>query len=109
MLEALPRKYKYTFTFQTACTALLSPQKDHFCSHPLQAIYKTMAAFDLARSTPVHLIVQSADARLNPPESYYFIQDFFIISCGVLYALCYFSYMTRTYADKKIAGVIEYT
>jgi hypothetical protein len=70
-----------------------------------------MAAFDLARSTPAlgHLIVQSADARLNPPESYYLIQDFLIISCGVLYALCYFSYMTRTYTDKKLAGVVEYT
>jgi len=68
-----------------------------------------MAAFDLAKAFPGHLIVQSTDARLNPPESYFFIQDFLIISCGVLYALCYFSYMTRTYADKKSAGAIEYT
>lgn len=55
-----------------------------------------------------HLVVQPSDARLNPPESYLFIQDFLIISCGVLYALCYFFYMLRTVRDKTIAGPVEY-
>ncbi|GAB7362693.1 hypothetical protein MBLNU230_g3001t1 [Neophaeotheca triangularis] len=55
-----------------------------------------------------HLIVQPADARLNPPESYFFVSDGIIIACGVLYALCYFFYMTRTVRDKKTAGSIEY-
>lgn len=55
-----------------------------------------------------HLIVQPADLRLNPPESYLFIQDFLIISCGVIYAMCYGSYMKQTYKDKYLAGCVEY-
>lgn len=53
-----------------------------------------------------HLIVQEADLRLNPPESYLFVQDGLIISCGVLYALCYMFYMTRTYRDKHLSGTV---
>lgn len=68
-----------------------------------------MTTFDFAKSHITHLVVQPADARLNPPESYFFVQDGLIISCGVLYALCYFFYMTRTVADKTCAGAIEYT
>lgn len=65
--------------------------------------------FDLANTySHSHLIVQPADLALNPPESYLFIQDGLIISCGVLYALCYLFYMTRTVKDKTVAGGIEY-
>lgn len=51
-----------------------------------------------------HLIVQPADLSLNPPESYLFIQDGLIISCGVIYALCYIFCMTRTYNDRTLPG-----
>lgn len=65
--------------------------------------------FDLAHNlTSHHLIPQSTDLRLNPPESYLYIQDFLIISCGVLYALCYFFYILRTYDDRYIAGTPLY-
>lgn len=65
--------------------------------------------FDLANTySQSHLIVQPADLALNPPESYLFIQDGLIISCGVLYALCYLFYMMRTIKDKTVAGGIEY-
>lgn len=65
--------------------------------------------FELARRySHAHLIVQPSDAELNPPESYLFIQDGLIISCGVLYALCYVFYMARTYKDKTLSGVVEY-
>lgn len=56
----------------------------------------------------MHLIVQPSDLRLNPPESYLYVQDGIIISCGVLYVLCYFFYMTRTVKDKTCAGPIEF-
>lgn len=68
-----------------------------------------MTAFDLAKAHVTHLIVQPADARLNPPESYLFVLDGLIIMSGVLYALCYFFYIIRTVADKTCAGAIEYT
>ena len=55
-----------------------------------------------------HLIVQPADARLHPPESYFYVQDGLIISCGILYAFCYFFYAIRTYKDKVLAGPVEY-
>jgi len=65
--------------------------------------------FEYARSiTGNHLVVQPSDARLNPPESYLFVQDFLIVSCGVLYAFCYFFYMLRTVRDKTLAGPVEY-
>ncbi|GIJ84973.1 hypothetical protein Asppvi_003828 [Aspergillus pseudoviridinutans] len=62
-----------------------------------------MANFGLADKV-AHLIVQPADQRENPPESYLFVQDGLIISCGVLYALCYIFCMIRTYADKTYPG-----
>ena len=69
-----------------------------------------MSTFQLAaKYNNTHLVVQPADLRLNPPESYLFVQDGLIISCGVLYALCYLFYMTRTYRDKTCAGAIEFT
>lgn len=83
--------------------------------------------FELAnRYSRSHLIVQPSDLELGPPESYLFIQDGLIIckfhtdeyakvveadwniACGVLYALCYLFYMTRTFKDKTVAGGIEY-
>ena len=68
-----------------------------------------MSSFRLANNYTTHLVVQPADLRLNPPESYLIVQDALIVSCGVLYALCYLFYMTRTYKDKRCAGPIEYT
>ncbi|RHZ56584.1 uncharacterized protein CDV56_104820 [Aspergillus thermomutatus] len=62
-----------------------------------------MSNFELADKVR-HLIVQPADQRLNPPESYLFVQDGLIISCGVLYAFCYIFCVIRTYADKTYPG-----
>lgn len=63
--------------------------------------------FELAyQYTSTHLIPQHADLILNPPESYFFIQDGLIISCGVLYALCYMFYMTRTWRDRYLSGSV---
>lgn len=64
---------------------------------------RIMANFELANNLR-HLIIQPADARLNPPESYLFVQDFLIISCGVVYALCYLFCMIRAWRDKKVPG-----
>jgi hypothetical protein len=65
--------------------------------------------FNLARRlTSQHLIVQPSDLALNPPESYLFVQDGLIISCGVLYVLCYIFYMIRTYKDKHLAGTVYF-
>ena len=66
-----------------------------------------MTNFDVARRlTSQHLIVLPSDLALNPPESYLFVQDGLIISCGVLYVLCYIFYMIRTYKDKHLAGPV---
>ncbi|KAF4159635.1 hypothetical protein CNMCM8927_002885 [Aspergillus lentulus] len=62
-----------------------------------------MSNFELAQKVR-HLIVQPADQRQNPPESYLFVQDGLIISCGVLYAFCYIFCMIRTYSDKTYPG-----
>lgn len=62
--------------------------------------------FALARSYTTHLVVQPSDLRLNPPESYLFVQDGLIIACGLLYSLCYIFYIIRTYSDKRLAGPI---
>jgi hypothetical protein len=65
--------------------------------------------FDLAnRLTGGHLIVQPSDLALNPPESYLYVQDGLIISCGVLYALCYYFYMIATVRDRFLAGPVEF-
>ncbi len=65
--------------------------------------------FELAkRYGASHLIVQPADLLLDPPESYFYVQDGFIVSCGVLYILCYFFYMMKTFKDKTCAGPVEY-
>ncbi|KAJ4363057.1 hypothetical protein N0V83_010175 [Neocucurbitaria cava] len=55
-----------------------------------------------------HLIPQSVDVALNPPESYFFITDFLIISCGILYTLCYIFYTIRTYSDRYLAGTVQF-
>jgi hypothetical protein len=55
-----------------------------------------------------HLVVQPADARLNPPEGYLFIQDGLIISCGVLYALLYVFGMMRAVKDGVLPGSLKY-
>jgi hypothetical protein len=65
--------------------------------------------FELAYAvTGHHLIVQASDTALNPPQSYLFIQDFLIVSCGVLYALCYYFYMIATVRDRFLAGPVEF-
>ena len=55
-----------------------------------------------------HLVVQPADARLNPPEGYLFVQDGFIISCGILYALLYVFLMMRTVKDGVLPASIKF-
>lgn len=55
-----------------------------------------------------HLVVQPADARLNPPEGYLFVQDGLIISCGVLYALLYVFAMMRAVKDGVLPGSLKY-
>lgn len=55
-----------------------------------------------------HLVVQPADARLNPPEGYFFVQDGLIISCGVLYALLYVFCMMRAVKDEVLPASIKY-
>jgi hypothetical protein len=65
--------------------------------------------FDLARRyESYHLIPQSTDLALDPPESYFFVTDFLIISCGILYTLCYTFYTIRTYSDRYIAGTVQF-
>ncbi|KAJ5322532.1 hypothetical protein N7452_010821 [Penicillium brevicompactum] len=55
-----------------------------------------------------HLVVQPADARLDPPESYLFVQDGLIISCGVIYALFYVFSMMRVVKDGILPGSMKY-
>lgn len=59
-----------------------------------------MSHFELAHQVK-HLIIQPADLRLNPPESYLYVQDGLIIMCGVLYAFCYAFCMIRIYGDRN--------
>ncbi|KAF1913222.1 hypothetical protein BDU57DRAFT_589927 [Ampelomyces quisqualis] len=49
---------------------------------------------------------QSSDLGLNSPESYFFITDFLIIYCRILYAFCYLFYTIRTYSDRYVAGTV---
>lgn len=67
-----------------------------------------MSKFELAKRYHTHLVVQSVDLRLDPPESYFYVQDGLVVACGVLYSLCYLFYMMRTYKDKRCAGSVEY-
>lgn len=55
-----------------------------------------------------HLVVQPADERLNPPEGYLFVQDGLIISCGVLYAICYAYAMILAVRDRVLPGTLKY-
>ncbi|KAK5697788.1 hypothetical protein LTS12_028517, partial [Elasticomyces elasticus] len=59
--------------------------------------------FELA-SRVRHIIIQPSDQALNPPESYLFVQDGLIISCGVIYSLCYLFCMIRMYSDRTLPG-----
>lgn len=68
-----------------------------------------MSNFTPARSLETtHLIPQPADLLLNPPQSYLFVQDFLIFTCGFLYLLCYLFYALRTIRDRHLAGPVEY-
>jgi hypothetical protein len=65
--------------------------------------------FEIARGwSSYHLIPQSDDVALGPPESYFFITDFLIIACGILYTLCYLFYTIRTYSDRYLAGTVQF-
>ena len=65
--------------------------------------------FEIAREwSSYHLIPQSVDVALNPPESYFFVTDFLIIACGILYTLCYIFYTIRTYSDRYLAGTVQF-
>lgn len=66
-------------------------------------------AFEVSKEwSSYHLIPQSSDVDLKPPESYFYITDFLIISCGVLYTLCYLFYAIRTYSDRYLAGTVQF-
>ena len=73
---------------------------------PTLQIAMDTSPFSLARSYTTHLVVQPSDLRLNPPESYLFVQDGLIIACGLLYSLCYIFYTIRTYSDRRCAGPV---
>ncbi|KAL5113851.1 hypothetical protein ACEQ8H_008271 [Pleosporales sp. CAS-2024a] len=65
--------------------------------------------FELAKTyESYHLIPQASDVALHPPESYFFITDFLIVACGVLYTLCYVFYTIRTYSDGYVAGTVQF-
>ncbi|KAF2727638.1 hypothetical protein EJ04DRAFT_505411 [Polyplosphaeria fusca] len=55
-----------------------------------------------------HLLPLPSDLALSPPPTYLLIQDFLILSCGILYALCYLFYATRTYTDRHLSGTVYY-
>ena len=66
-------------------------------------------AFSLAkRLEGYHLIQMSSDVAMTPPESYFFVTDFLIISCGILYTLCYMFYTIRTYSDRYVVGTVQF-
>ena len=65
--------------------------------------------FDLAQQYSFrHLIPQTTDVALDPPEVYFFVTDFLIIFCGILYTLCYLFYTIRTYSDRFLAGTVQF-
>jgi len=68
-----------------------------------------MSNFALSRSLEsTHLIPQPADLRLSPPQSYLFVQDFLVLTCALLYLLCYLFYALRTVRDRRLAGPVEF-
>ena len=68
-----------------------------------------MSNFALSRSLEsTHLIPQPSDLSLSPPQSYLFVQDFLILTCALLYLLCYLFYALRTIRDRHLAGPVEY-
>ncbi|KAF2676427.1 hypothetical protein K458DRAFT_447530 [Lentithecium fluviatile CBS 122367] len=67
-----------------------------------------MPTFLALRFTRRHLVPQTSDLLLNQPESYFFIQYFLIIACGVLYALCYVFYAVQVWTDRYFPGTVFY-
>ena len=68
-----------------------------------------MSNFALSRSLEsTHLIPQPSDLSLSPPQSYLFVQDFLILTCALLYLLCYLFYALRTVRDRRLAGPVEF-
>lgn len=42
-----------------------------------------------------HLLVYSGDVLFDPPGSYLSVQGALIVGCGVMYAMCYASYIKK--------------
>jgi hypothetical protein len=81
----------------------------HRVTPPPSWILLVKMPFNIAKSwSPYHLIPQPVDVAMNPPESYFFITDFLIIACGILYTLCYMFYTIRTYSDRYLAGTVQF-
>ncbi|KAL9128067.1 MAG: hypothetical protein Q9217_003178 [Psora testacea] len=57
--------------------------------------------FALANSITGHLAVLAADAELNPPPSYLYIQDCLVTISGISWILAYIFYALRAYRDKR--------
>ena len=57
--------------------------------------------FALADSITSHLGVHPADAALDPPASYLFVQDALIIASGIFWALAPFFSTLRCLRDKR--------
>lgn len=58
------------------------------------------AAFAIAKHITTHLAVHPADRQLDPPESYFFVQDGLIVACGTFWVLAYFFYGIRCISDR---------
>lgn len=48
-----------------------------------------------------HTAVHPADLKLDPPQSYLFIEDALIIFCALMGTICYIFCALQTYRDKK--------
>ena len=81
-----------------------TPRNAHAGLSPHQqqqmATQKKIESFALAKRT-IHIAVDATDLALNPPESYFFIQDFLIIASGTFWLLAYLFYAIRCFRDRK--------
>lgn len=58
--------------------------------------------FEFMNSITTHVVVHTADQRMNPPPAYLFVQDALVYFTGIMWALCYTLFMlnirrTRVY------------
>ena len=63
--------------------------------------HRSKPNFALANGLTSHLSVHPADKELNPPESYLFVQDAFVILSGLFWVIPYFFYTLRCLRDKR--------